>query len=616
MPTQKRNTKKKSVSKGIVHDNIYGIIPLLLIVGIIPLIIYIKPITLNAVEVMYAGGNDTRVDIFSYCKMVYLLLFSTVGLLAFLFRPGNNPFDKQRKAYYIPLSIYSFFVVLSALAAEYKAVAFWGFLERYEGAFVLIAYVVVMFLAMNVLKEEKYMKILFICLLASSFIISILGALQLFGIDYFKWGFVNDLITPKVLKSGGGMLQAAMSPKTVFSTLYNPNYVGSYMAMLMPVILIFLIWAKKVSHKLILVALLCPVAISWIGCDSRAGIVGGLFSFIIILIMSRKKILQHKIIAISIAILLCGGLVVMNYVTEGSVINGIQSIASLQSERTAVENRKALDKALQGLLDVSMDSERMKIVTDKGTLQIILLGNVLSIKDENNKQVENSIKDNIFSFTDTRFQNIKLATKPEEGSIEIYYNDYHLIDIILTREGLKSNSNMWLTYRNNKSIEAFGFDGNETFASGRGYIWSRTIPLLKDTILLGHGPDTFPIYFPQYDYIGKLKMGNVGGIFVNKAHNIYLQTAINTGVVSLLALLTLFGMYFVSSIKIYIKEEFTTFLPIAGLACFAAFCGYSVAGIFNDSVVSVAPVFWVLLGLGIGINVMLKEKLLVSTKVK
>jgi hypothetical protein len=41
----------------------------------------------------------------------------------------------------------------------------------------------------------------------------------------------------------------------------------------------------------------------------------------------------------------------------------------------------------------------------------------------------------------------------------------------------------------------------------------------------------------------------------------------------------------------------------AGAACFAAFCGYVSAALFNDSVVSVAPVFWLLLGLGIGINV-------------
>jgi len=37
-------------------------------------------------------------------------------------------------------------------------------------------------------------------------------------------------------------------------------------------------------------------------------------------------------------------------------------------------------------------------------------------------------------------------------------------------------------------------------------------------------------------------------------------------------------------------------------AIFSAIISYCMAGFFNDSVVSVAPVFWVLLGLGIAMN--------------
>ncbi|HHX61128.1 MAG TPA: hypothetical protein GX707_10515 [Epulopiscium sp.] len=38
------------------------------------------------------------------------------------------------------------------------------------------------------------------------------------------------------------------------------------------------------------------------------------------------------------------------------------------------------------------------------------------------------------------------------------------------------------------------------------------------------------------------------------------------------------------------------------IGIFAAICGYLIAGLFNDSVVSVAPVFWILWGLGIGLT--------------
>ncbi|HBM75914.1 MAG TPA: O-antigen ligase domain-containing protein, partial [Clostridiaceae bacterium] len=67
----------------------------------------------------------------------------------------------------------------------------------------------------------------------------------------------------------------------------------------------------------------------------------------------------------------------------------------------------------------------------------------------------------------------------------------------------------------------------------------------------------------------------------------------------------LFIGYFVSSVKAYFNNKFENFYSIAGLAIFTAICGYLGAGFFNDSVVSVAPVFWVLLGLGTAINLKL-----------
>ena len=36
---------------------------------------------------------------------------------------------------------------------------------------------------------------------------------------------------------------------------------------------------------------------------------------------------------------------------------------------------------------------------------------------------------------------------------------------------------------------------------------------------------------------------------------------------------------------------------------------YLVAGTFNDSIVSVAPLFWILLGTGIGINKIIKDNI-------
>jgi len=159
------------------------------------------------------------------------------------------------------------------------------------------------------------------------------------------------------------------------------------------------------------------------------------------------------------------------------------------------------------------------------------------------------------------------------------------------------------------NIKSFGFVGKERLASSRGYIWSRSLPLVKDTLILGHGPDTFAAYFPQQDIKGKMYAyyGDMWQL-VDKPHNLYLQIALNTGVISLMAMLALFLMYIIKSFKLYYRSNFDDFYSIAGLAIFLAVCGYLGAALFNDSVVSVAPVFWVLLGMGISINNIIKHQ--------
>jgi O-antigen ligase len=151
-------------------------------------------------------------------------------------------------------------------------------------------------------------------------------------------------------------------------------------------------------------------------------------------------------------------------------------------------------------------------------------------------------------------------------------------------------------------------DGYERFASSRGYIWSRSLPLLKDTLLIGYGPDMFAIKFPQHDYIGKINAYDNPSIIVDKPHNLYLQIGINTGVVSLLALLAVFGMYIFDSLKLYLKRDISTYLEHIGVGAVTGVIAYLGAAFFNDQIISVAPLFYVMVGLGIAVNHMVKNQ--------
>ncbi|NLV49052.1 MAG: O-antigen ligase family protein, partial [Clostridiaceae bacterium] len=166
---------------------------------------------------------------------------------------------------------------------------------------------------------------------------------------------------------------------------------------------------------------------------------------------------------------------------------------------------------------------------------------------------------------------------------------------------------LFKTYNEMKDIPSIGFKGNEQFGSGRGYIWSRSLPLLKDTFWIGHGPDTFPMYYPQDDIIGKLNTFRDIRAVVDKPHSFYIQVAHNTGVISLLALLVLFGFYLIQSVKLYWKRRSSDTWVIAGKIIMGAVLAYLITSIFNDSVIYVAPIFWTLLGAGFAVNYQVKQ---------
>ena len=132
--------------------------------------------------------------------------------------------------------------------------------------------------------------------------------------------------------------------------------------------------------------------------------------------------------------------------------------------------------------------------------------------------------------------------------------------------------------------------------------------MLKDTILIGHGPDTYAMEFPQYDYVGKLNALSSHRTIVDKPHNMYLQIGINTGVVSLLAFLALYLMYFIDTMKIYFKRDINSFLEYIGIGAFTGIIAYLAAGMFNDQIISVAPLFYAMTGLGLAVNRLVKKQ--------
>lgn len=591
--------RRKNKHKPKVLD--YTVYPLSFIVLVIPLIVYLKIIPLEGIRYETWNGDKNNFDFFAYYKVVWFLISTLVLLICGLIKTKQTGIRINNKVYNILIGIYGFFIVVSTFMSKYVGVSLFGFVDRYEGMLVLLGYLVVLFVTINFFDVKKYGKVVFIMLLFSSLIVGLIGAAQFFGHDIFKTYIGKLLILPYKNHALASSLKFGFSDHFIYSTLYNSNYVGSYMAMLFPIALTVFLVVKKNIYKLASGLFSCLMLINLIGSNSRAGMVGALISALFIIIILRKQLFTNWKREIGLLVVLILIFLGMNKFSNNALLNKYSSVKSSSN----ADARISMNNTLQ---DINIEKNDIIVKTTNNPIKITLDNYELLFRDLSGTFLNTKLENNKLTFLNDKYKDYIFNIDAKEGStiLQMKYVDL-VVNFAVTTDGFKIvNPKGYIA--DLKHPDTFGFKGKESFGSARGYIWSRTIPLLKNTVIKGYGPDTFAIYFPQDDYVGKLKAYQTMNEVVDKPHNMYLQIAINTGVISLLSVLAIFIIYLINSIKLYYKNENWDTTSIIGLASTVAFIGYAITGLFNDSVVSVAPVFWVILGLGININSYLCSK--------
>jgi hypothetical protein len=331
---------------------------------------------------------------------------------------------------------------------------------------------------------------------------------------------------------------------------------------------------------------------------SRNGFMGMLAALIAVMVFLRKPIVRHRKHVLPVFCVVVLSLSAYMITSKSSLVKRLkQPVASMTKTMTYPLN--AIDSNPDAIT-IDHDKIKFKVVYEENNQ----LATPFSLYDEMGVRLAYS-KDK-----KTRLYSLDGIPK------SVFRFQYGLLNkqpaikfIINHSKWVFSHSEEGLAYINPAkkrdqivSADRIGFQGRERLGSARGYIWSRALPMIKQHPLLGSGPETFPFAFPQNDYVAKYNAYNHHGMIVDKPHNIYLGYAISTGLPSLLALLTIWISYLIWSFRLYIKAEFTCLYSQIGLACMVSIIGYLVAGFFNDTNLSVTPVFWIILGLGFAAN--------------
>ncbi len=592
--------------------------PLALILAIVPLIVRLREIKLPEVtKQFWDSGSGTFADFFSANKVVVLGILTIIGLVFFVIeyieigrykKPREGNASYANKIVYTLLGVYTFFAILSTLLAKKgeKVVALFGVPGRYEGLITILFYLVTMVLAMYVAQEWWNIKSMYKIFVIGAFILGLIGVGQFLKVDFFQLDGGKAMILPAKYLHLADQVNFTFNSNaayTVYGTLFHSNYVGSYTAMLMPISLVAMaytfLYVKDKEKKFYATIFSLTMIIVWFACHSRGGLVGGGLAILLILILLYPYLIKTKahLAIVGTLILVCA--LVFNMISGGTIAAQLFSlpkeVGKLFAEDTSQVRQIEDIKLEQNAVEISSNLPLIRIEKDGDNYTLISEGGAIIPTEENQGQIvpQDAAYAGMHVLRTSENSFRVMITNPQIGTV-------YPLDFVETTEGMRivgSNGNLVTI----EPIESWGFKGKERVGSSRGYIWSRTIPMIKDTWLVGYGPDTYSLHFPQHDVIGKTNAYDTARINVDKPHNLYLQIIVSTGLVSLFAFIGLFITYFVlwlKHMKATPKDDIRRWMS---MGIFVAICGYLVAGLFNDSVVSVAPVFWILWGLGMGL---------------
>lgn len=585
------------------------LLPVIFNMGILPLIMKMYTFDTGLAEFPWYGTTDKGVDLFNYYKQIFFLGSTVLMLLILIWklREEKGWKDLEGQKAFLPLMVYGVMVLLSAAFSKYGWFTAHGMIDHFETVFVLLGYCITAVYAFYFVRDEADVKFLLLgwglCLVP----MMLLGLSQITGHDFYGTDLGKRLYMTPEARAEGQEVTFVFEKGRVYLSLLNPNYVGIFCMLALPVLLVMGIWEKGMLKHVFYLALATGVLICIIGAGAKTAFIVMPMALVLLVLLLRKDAAAKKktffSAAAALIVLIVGIEMFLGNAFFGmlksSLINiGSHSEYDLQEFSTEGNDVRVLYKGealyIQSVLN---DQGMMGFVIKDGNGQL-LTGHIAGDQEAGVS----------FEIDDPRFSEIFISPI-EINSIPSFSVRVGGLDWIFSNYTGYDGCYFYSPYGKFMKIgtaPSIGFKGYERSFSGRGYIWSRTIPLLKDHLFLGSGPDTFLLEFPQYDYLSRNRF--LANALVSKPHNIYLQIAVQTGCVSALCFLMFYVLYFIESIRLYWKHGSDSGLSRTGAALCAATAGYMVIGMTTDSTITVAPLFWSMMGIGLAVNKIIRQK--------
>lgn len=492
--------------------------------------------------------------------------------------------EKHLKVSTLLLSVFSTGSILSALFGGHTVLALRGNVNSCEGLYVWLAYVVLFLVASEIFSQKEYRIWLARTLLFLCYITTFLTIIEFFYQPILK------ILFPSIWNTE--------YPNMTVLTLYNPGYYALFCTLLFSVAGGLWISATNIREEISTGIALYGMAFAIIASKTTGAFYIMFIEFLTLFIMfsittyqKRKetKILQRIIckgIITAIALLLFG---IANSVSNGK-LNLITSETSINETR-AIHKKKYFK-----LTDIQIEENILHLVGENHTITIQIDNDgTLCFYDEAQNKIVFTEVENKLIFKEN-FSPIKAWIENNALTFNLGYRDnihfymsqgkfYPMLSNECIINDITGNG-LWK--------QAFS-----RFATGRGWFWLGSLSALQHCILIGHGMGTFQIYFKQFDFVGLLNIHGTTDLIVDKPHNLYIQIAIQSGIIAAISFVILIFVTLYNTLS-HIKKDgrYTLKNREKGLqlGILLAIISFAILSLITDSSVASSPLAWILMG--------------------
>jgi hypothetical protein len=547
------------------------------------------------------------------------------------------------------MAVYFIAIILSFAFSEYKNISWSGDNNRYEGTYILVCYVFMLFYTINTIDNKQMLKIIFYAVVISLLLLQLIGIAQLVGHNPYQTVIGQKMVMPNYLNQETGYtiwqeideLAKETPPRTllvnpnrnVYQTVYSFNYVSFYLSVVIPVFVMLFILCSGVKQKIAMAVMFTLAFINFCAANASGGYLGLFVAFIAAIITFWKFIIKWRYQLLIIIVLAGISAVVTNWYMRYTSRTGFfqQVGGQIAADVSTIGTKDKIDYFItnKDSIVVSVNNNRLNIKVDNEASQLQLIE---YITDDQDKQLELMFGNGVIesggntygllamAFEDDRFSNLEIFVPLQAWYVEDVKtciiklkNEEKSWQFLVIRDGIyyQTDSGALVQLRN---VPHWGFKNNQHFGTNRGYIWSRIFPLMLETWFLGYGADAFIMYFPHDDFTGLYYDFGISYILVDKPHNFILQNFVNIGGISTIALLAIIGIYIIQSFILYSKSIRYDIFSRIGAGIYLGIIAFLVSGIAYDSSVNVMPLIYSLLAIGIACNYFVKANLDIDQK--